>query len=203
MKKEGYIKFECNWKITPPFSFSEYPKMNRWRNKFYRLGLIGTYKDGVGFGNISVRTKRNGKFIITGSQTGGFKKLLKSHYTRVISYDIAKNSVTCKGPIKASSESMTHAAVYKIAKNANAVIHVHSLKLWRKLLNRVPTSNKQAAYGTPEMAKEIFRLYKETDLRNQKMMVMGGHQEGILTFGENLDEAGRKLLAALKNFSGK
>jgi hypothetical protein len=35
---------------------------------------------------------------------------------------------------------------------------------------------------------------KETDVKYKNIFVMGGHEEGIITFGRNLNEAGKTLL---------
>ena len=117
------------------------------------------------------------------------------HYARVIDFDLEKNKVSARGPIRPSSESLTHAALYQVDPKINAVIHVHNLDMWKKLMEKVPTSSAEATYGTPEMAKEMMRLYKDTDLRDRKILVMGGHEEGIISFGRNLDEAGKILLS--------
>jgi hypothetical protein len=61
--------------------------------------------------------------------------------------------------------------------------------LWTALLNQAPTSSKAVDYGTPEMAYEIARLFKVTDVRTRKILVMAGHKGGILVFGRNLEEA--------------
>jgi len=37
------------------------------------------------------------------------------------------------------------------------------------------------AYGTPEMAYEIIRLFKGSDVRSKKIFVMAGHRGGILS----------------------
>ena len=191
--QEGYIKFNCHWTKAGPVSQDYIREMNVWRDKLYALGLIGVYEDGIGFGNISMRFEGN-TFIITGSATGGLKQLNENHFTLVTSYDLEQNSLECKGPIKASSESLTHAAIYESTREVQAVIHVHNIKLWKKLINKVPTTRSDAEYGTPEMAREIKRLFTETEIKEKKILVMGGHEEGIITFGENLDEAGEKLL---------
>ena len=39
------------------------------------------------------------------------------------------------------------------------------------------------------MAKEMLRLFKETNLARKKIILMGGHEEGIISFGKNLAEA--------------
>ena len=95
------------------------------------------------------------------------------------------------GPIKASSESLTHAAIYECSADIKAVIHIHHKEFWDKALNVIPTSSNSVPYGTPEMANEIFRLYKETDFSTNKIMAMAGHDEGIIAFGNTLAEAGQ------------
>ncbi len=189
---EGYIKFKCNW--TKAELNDNLKKINEWRNKLYKLGLIGAYNDGIGFGNISIRLGNSNQFIITGSETGNYSKLNKDHYTKVIDFDFEKNQLICEGPVKASSESLTHAAVYTVNKEAKAVIHVHNIKLWDQLKNKVPSTPKSVEYGTPKMAYEVIRLVKETDVKKEKIFVMLGHKEGIVAFGKDLNEAGKVLL---------
>jgi hypothetical protein len=70
--------------------------------------------------------------------------------------------------------------------------------MWHALLDRVPTSSKAVPYGTPEMAYEIMRLFNETDVRSGKILVMAGHEGGILTFGQNFEEAGDVVMRATK-----
>ena len=190
--KDSYIKFNCDWdKSELLFDVKE---LNKWRDKLYSLKLIGAHPDGVGYGNISQRNGKN--FIITGSKTGGIEKLTLEHYTRVEDWNFEKNYLHCDGPIEASSESLTHAAVYESLTDVNAVIHIHNLELWSKLINKVPTTSKNVEYGTPKMAYEIKRLIKNENIE-KKIIVMAGHEEGIITFGKNLDEAGKILLDIL------
>ena len=193
MFDEGYIKFDCQWEKTAPLEDHFLKNLQLWRKKLYDLKLIGAYENGIGYGNISERLEGN-KFIITGSTTGNYKTLNASHFSKVIHFDLSKNSLLCQGPIKASSESMSHGALYKIDSEINAVIHVHHLNLWKKLLYKVPTTDKNVSYGTPEMANEIIRLYQNTALPQQKIFAMAGHEEGIITFGNDLDNAGEILL---------
>ncbi len=192
---EGYIKFNCNWvKQKPDPTFKEaISEINIWRDKLYKLGLIGVNPDGIGYGNISVRIKGQ-TFLITGSATGGLKQLNDNHYSLVEDYYIDKNELTCTGPIKASSESLSHAIIYESSPETNAVIHVHHAALWKKLLDKVPTTNPNASFGTPEIANEIARLFKETNVEKERFLIMGGHPEGIIAFGNSLEEAGEILL---------
>ena len=197
MIDEGYIKYQCYWLDKPTVNSAEIAELNQWRDKLYQLGLIGQYDDGIGFGNISVRDVQPECFIISGTQTGGIPHLTEKHYTKVTNFDWKQNFVACTGSIRASSEALTHAAVYVANPQINAVIHVHHLSLWQTLIDKVPTTNINCAYGTPEMAQEIMRLCQEDETQKQQIIVMSGHKEGIITFGKNLAEAGNILLLNL------
>ena len=193
MKETGVIKFNCKWIKAAPQASDLLFNINNWRDKIFELGFIGLNDEDIGYGNISIRLNQK-EFIISGSATGKLKELTNEHYTKVINYDLDKNSITAEGPILASSESLTHAAIYECDKNVNAIIHIHNTKLWNELMNKVPTTNKDVEYGTPAMAMEMKRLYNETNLRNEKIIVMAGHQDGIISFGKDLNEAGNLLL---------
>ena len=192
MIDEGYIKYQCYWTRQASVSSTEIVELNLWRQQLYKLGLIGMYPNGIGFGNLSICDNKT--IIISGTQTGGLSNLTAQHYTKVTDFDWQKNTVTCIGEIKASSETLTHGAIYTANPEIRAVIHVHHLQLWQKLLNKVGTTNKNCAYGTPEMAKEIIRLCQQETTKAQKIIIMSGHKEGIITFGQDLTEAGNILL---------
>jgi len=193
---EGYIKFNCNWIPSNDIPSDKVAELNVWREIMYKKGLIGVYPDGIGFGNISMRCNER-SFLISGTATGGLPTLSEAHYSLVTDYDLGANSVTCTGNLKASSESLTHALIYECSAATNAVIHIHNLALWNRLLHHAPTSSESISYGTPGMANEIKRLFDETALSREKIIVMGGHREGIISFGKDLDEAGRILLDKL------
>jgi L-ribulose-5-phosphate 4-epimerase len=192
--EEGYIKFKASWERCPALPIRFIRELNQWRQKLYQLNLIGAYADGIGFGNISRRFGRTDQFIISGSGTGTLEILNINHYSLVTYIDVKHNRLECNGPVIASSESMSHGVIYRECPTVNGIIHVHHKSLWQKLRHKVPTTGKDVAYGTPELAYEIIRLLEETDLRDRKIIVTDGHEEGIFTFGESLDEAGEILL---------
>lgn len=196
---EGYIKFNIDWDHQP--LALEVPKeLMSWRDKMHELKQIGHYHEiNIGYGNISVKTPKG--ILISGTQTGEVYPIKSKHFTLVDNYDIDKNYVHCVGPVKASSESMTHAAVYEADDSIKAIIHVHNPELWSQLIDVVPTTNKRVPYGTPEMANEIFRLFQETKVKEEKIIVMAGHEEGIISFGKDLEEAGNILLNFLAKFN--
>jgi len=186
---DGYIKFHCNWERKGILISDDlFQPLENARSMLYELGLIGMYPDGIGFGNISVRLDEF-SFIITGSATGQFEKLSRGNYAIVTGYSFTQNSISCIGQTKASAESLTHAAVYESAHEAGAVVHIHCLWLWEKLLNNYPTTSGEIEYGTPEMAIAVKSLASELKTGDEKVIVMGGHREGILAFGRNLEEA--------------
>ncbi len=195
---EGYIKFNSDWKKTPPLPFSKINNLNNWRQQLYDVKLVGAYPNGIGYGNVSQRADKN-NFFISGSKTGNYKQLNEAHYAKVIDFDLQKNWVKCTGATIASSESMSHAVIYQQYTHVNAIFHVHHLELWKKLLWKIPTTPKSAPYGSPEIANEILQLFKTTDVLKQKIFAMAGHEEGLFAFGETLDEAGNVLLSLIEN----
>ena len=198
---EGYIKFNCNWEQKKiQVQERQFVALNKVRSQLYELGLIGVYPDGIGFGNISVRNANGKTFIITGSTTGQFAKLDQSHYSLVTGYSFEKNSVSCTGLTKASAESLTHAAVYEALPEVGAVVHIHCLWLWKELLNVYPTTSAEIEYGTPEMALAIKQIVSGMKNAGEKIVVMGGHLEGILAFGRNPEEATAEILKIYNQF---
>lgn len=191
---EGYIKFRAAWTPAPPFDWAELETLDHWRQQMYVAGLIGAYADGIGFGNISCRKNEAGQFLITGSATGNFARLNADHYCLVTEVDIDQNRLNCRGPILASSESMSHAVIFRECPEVQGVIHVHHLGMWERLLHQVPTTRADAAYGSPEMAYSIIDLLHHTDLRSSRLFVMEGHREGIFAFGISLAEAAAVIM---------
>ena len=96
--------------------------------------------------------------------------------------------------MQASSEALTHAAIYALDPDIRAVVHVHDADLWHALIDRVPTTSRDISYGTPEMAREFQRLYEDTDFRVRGIAVMGGHDEGIVAFGSDISQAAERIL---------
>lgn len=194
MRDEGVTKYDCIFKHTQAPDVSAIAELNSVRNRLFAQKLIGVYPDGIGYGNVSVKLKNSqAKFIITGTQTGHKAMLDPADYSLVTGYDIARNRVECEGLISASSESMTHAAVYELNENIQAVIHVHARSLWEKGRNLFPVTESSIPYGTPQMAYEMRRLYETSGLPQRKILIMLGHEEGVLVFGGDLTEAATVL----------
>jgi ribulose-5-phosphate 4-epimerase/fuculose-1-phosphate aldolase len=140
-----------------------------------------------------VRDGLTNAFYITGSGTGALATLTLQRYARVTAYDFAANWLRCEGATVASSESLTHAAVYETMPTTRVVLHCHCAKIWKQLLNVAPTTSPQVDYGTPAMAAEVKRLLGARDPAAEKIFVMAGHENGIVAFGADLAEAAGAL----------
>ena len=195
-----YIKFRCEHEKTAAAPFAGFDQLNAFRSKLRQRDLIGMDASGIGFGNLSVRDNASG-FRITGSGTGGLPELTLADYTKVVAYDFARNWLRCEGPAIASSESLTHAAIYASEPTTGAVIHCHNSKLWAALLDHAPSTSKSAEYGTPELAFAVERLFKNSDVKARKIFVMAGHEGGVVVFGKNLGEAFAVLEREMSNVS--
>jgi L-ribulose-5-phosphate 4-epimerase len=196
---EGVVKFNCHWKQSGVvINDEQYEILNYWREILFNMDLIGAYENGVGFGNLSMRSGNNNQFVITASATGDIPELEPGHYVKVITANIEDNAVMCSGPLKASSESLSHAAIYMSDPGTNAVVHVHDIDLWDELKDKVPTTSPEMEYGTPGLAREIQRLFRDSDVFEKRIIIMGGDRSGIITFGNDMDEAVSVLMQYLK-----
>ncbi|HLC70914.1 MAG TPA: class II aldolase/adducin family protein [Candidatus Nanoarchaeia archaeon] len=189
-------------------------ELNSWRRQLFESEVIGCdlSRYGACYGNVSMRYCLPGSiefspekipghraFLITGTQTGKLENLASHHFARVYRYDPSKNKVWSEGPSEPSSESMTHGAVYDLHPDIKYVFHVHSPSLWKAAASfEIPVSSAQVAYGTPEMAAEVKRLFRHSDLPEKKIFSMGGHEDGLIAFGSTAAEVGSLLVDYLQ-----
>lgn len=189
MSETGSVKFKCEQAPIEISRFAGFAELSTYRRKLLDLGMIGVDANGIGFGNLSLRDGATAQFYITGSATAGIAELTPADCAKVVGYDFARNWLQCEGQTVASSESLTHAAVYESDPTARAVIHCHDMKLWSALLDQAPTTPKRVEYGTPEMAYAVQRLFEISDVKRRKIVVMAAHDGGLVGFGRDLQEA--------------
>ena len=97
-----------------------------------------------------------------------------------------------------SSESLTHGAIYDLGAHIRFVFHAHTPVIWRRAAAlRIPVSDRAVPYGTPEMAREVERLWRTTALPDLGILAMGGHEDGVIAFGRSAEEAGEVTLRYL------
>ncbi len=207
MREEGVIRFNLQFTATAPVTIPGLDELNAWRRILRQLGLIGQDSERYGgycFGNISRRLppfdapENHRPFVISGSQTGHLTELTAAGFATVSDYDASLNRVVAVGPIKPSSESLTHGSVYNANNAIRVILHVHSPAIWRcaSILD-FPSIDAHVPYGTPAMAQEVERLFEDVDHMETGVFVMGGHEDGVIAFGRTADEAGSVLLRAL------
>lgn len=200
---EGYRKFKAVFVKEKKIPDDIIKSLNRYRKQMYDRNLIGEITvDGkeIGFGNISERSKKG--FIVSGTNTGNFKNLKACQYSEIVRCDYEKNTVWYEGQKDPgpSSESMTHYAVYTSSKDVNAVIHVHNKKMWQNMKSIVPSTGAFALFGTPELAKEVKRMFKESPVKEKKVFTLRGHTDGIISFGKDLKEAAGVMVKYYNKF---
>jgi len=204
--REGVIKFDLAFRPGPAPAAAMLSELEAWRRILRRLGLLGqdpARYDGLGFGNLSCRAMtvplRN-DFIISGTQTGGLERLTPAHYVAVTACDPLRNRIEASGSIHPSSEALSHGVLYQADARIDWVMHLHSPEIFaaRTRLG-LPVTAPEAPYGSPAMATEIGRLCSVAGWPG--LLVMGGHEDGILAFGATAAETGalvvRTLAAAL------
>ena len=195
MIDDGVIKYKAVHTIREPFNINIFLDLDEARTKLFDLGLIGAYSNGIGYGNVSVRYQSG--CIISGTATGGIRQLGSKGYSNVREYDLNLNTVVTEGPIQASSESMTHCAIYDSNLTVRYVLHVHKMTLWEKLLDQgYPATPRDVEYGTPQMARCISSLIKASQT-SSGLFAMAGHQEGVISYGHTIAEAMNKIESLL------
>ena len=197
---EGVIKYQLQHRFSAPDSSWNIAEINTWRTLLYRLQLIGQQAGrymGYGYGNISQRMSGE-QFIISGTQTGGIAELAIENYCLVEAADLSNNTLYSSGPCHPSSEALSHASVYRQDKGIGCVIHAHSPEIWQatKVL-ALPCTATDVAYGTPDMAQAIQQLFHSGHLSRQAIFTMLGHEDGVIAFGQNFQQAGNAMINTL------
>jgi ribulose-5-phosphate 4-epimerase/fuculose-1-phosphate aldolase len=199
-EQEGVIQFDLHWRQTGVIQ-ADLTALNAWRGILWKLGLIGhdpRRYNACDFGNVSQRFVSSQQFIISGSQTGHLAQVDEHHYALVAAFDPNANRVVAQGPVRPSSESMTHGIIYRLDDSVNCVLHVHCPDIWNAAVSlKLPLTCPEIAYGTPEMAAEVRRLFSETDVRKRGVFAMAGHQDGVVAFGTTPEAAGVALIKTL------
>lgn len=200
MIDEGYIKFNIHWELqhlkADQVPSNELMAAREWLYEKQWIGFDPVHQ--VGFGNISER--KGSHFVISGTQTGHIAPLTVGHYSFVNDYHLDTNELSCQGEVKASSESLTHAAVYECDEDILYVIHIHHDGMWNMGLKQLAKTPDNIAYGTPEMALAMQDMYRSGQFSKNTPLFMAGHQGGIILHGNDLEEMKESLLSLEATF---
>lgn len=195
---DGVIKYHVAHSDQASPNFVGFEALEATRARLFALGLIGETSNGIGYGNLSMRNSAN-TFFITATQTGKLPALHKKQYTYISGYDFKTFCVFSQGRFKASSEALSHAMIYELHPDIQAVLHVHCQTLWQLMKQRGDLSTN-AEYGSAEMAAEIANLYQSRDPFTHNVFVMLGHDDGIISFGRSIAEAEQSLYRIVQDY---
>lgn len=201
--EEGVIKYvsshtTCSLQKALPAgffaseAFSEaFAELDATRTILHDLRLIGvtsTQGGTIGYGNISLRVQKD-TFLISGSGTGASRILGLEGYSLVHAFNPEENRVESLGLVQASSESMTHGAIYRANPALCCVIHVHNRELFDRLLAQGWAHTPESVtYGTPELSRSVATLVR-TLPKIGGVFVTAGHAEGLFACGVSISNA--------------
>jgi len=200
--REGVIKFRLDFAEGPAPAGELLVELNEWRTVFRERGLLGQDPQryaGYGFGNLSRRLPgQDGAFVISGTQTGHLPVLRPADYAIVLACNPEANYLQATGQIKPSSEALSHGILYHCDPNILWVMHLHSPDIFsqRGRLN-LPCTRPDADYGTPEMANELLELVQSCNRQGPGLLVMAGHQDGIIAYGPTAQATGELVIETL------
>jgi hypothetical protein len=170
---EGVIKFHLDFREGPAPEESLLLELKAWRTRFLELGLIGQDPERY--------------------EDYGFGNLSRRLP------DQRENAFLISGTQTGHLDEL-QANHYATVLH----MHLHSPDIFNNYRSLVlPCTDPSAAYGTPEMASAIEVLAKERENCQSSLLVMGGHQDGILAYGSEAEATGalviRTLNRALQN----
>ena len=193
---DGVIKYSSERVAGPVPVSAALNHLNAARSTLFELGLIGAYPNGIGYGNLSLR-QAGTQFVISASATGADHTLRFDQFCLVEAFSMERNWVRSRGALPASSESMTHGAIYLANPAVQCVIHVHSRALFDALLAQgAARTSADIAYGTPAMAQAVMRLV-QTQPVLPVLFVMAGHAEGVVAYGADVASVSALLIDTL------
>lgn len=209
-EQEGVIKFQLDFNQQAVLKTADVAEINSWRTIMLQLGMLGqtpSRYDNYGFGNISQRFGAQNQFIISGTQTGGIAQMRADDYALVTECQPELNRIVAVGETKPSSEAMTHGQLYQLSAGINFVIHAHCPQIWQQAGELgLAQTGAEVPYGTVAMANEVARLFAASDVLQQGIFTMAGHEDGVVAFGRCAEQAAQCLIrvyaAALKRGAG-
>lgn len=170
------------------------------RAELRRAGWLGRDPDrygGYAYGNLSARLGEE-RFVVSGTQTSDLDDADEDTFCVVEGWELEDNRVTSTGPVRPSSESLSHAALYQAALWIGVVLHVHAPGLFtRAARTGLPATGPDAEAGTVAIARDLLHLGRDLEAP-AGVVHMAGHPDGLLAYGETAPQALRAL-AVLRN----
>jgi L-fuculose-phosphate aldolase len=178
------VKFQTVFIGRSPPVDQRLGELEQWCRTLARRGLVGQT-----VGNLSFRTATG--FIISRT-AADLATITADEFVEVVEADVPGRKLTVIGAYEPSSESLMHATIYQARPEVMAVFHGHSQKLLAAAQQlRIPVTEHEQAYGTPELSAEILKI-----LAWHNLFIMRGH--GFVSLGRTMTEAARWIEHALR-----
>jgi len=193
--EELYIgpKFETVFisRETPVHELLHFLKF--WSQEFHKSGLTPSHEKGTA-GNLSFRRQSGKKaFYITSAGLNSKTNLTKEDLVLVEDCDLLERKVFVRGSKLPSSESMMHHVIYETLLEVNAIFHGHNQWLLDNATSLgIPVTKNECEYGSEELVQSVMPMLGKVDF-----FLIKDH--GFLSLGKNMDTAGKKALAVIKN----
>jgi ribulose-5-phosphate 4-epimerase/fuculose-1-phosphate aldolase len=199
---EGVIQFHYDLRLASAADHVPAPllaELNAVRSVLRRLGLVGQRPgmyDGLGYGNLSLRSGR-ASFWISASQTSGLDDLTAEQVCHVDGWDVQRFHLSAAGASPPSSEALTHAMLYDGDSGVRCVLHAHDAAIWAAA-DRIglPATSADAGYGSPAMAQGV-RTLLEQHAERPLVFVTPGHRDGVFAVGPDTASTTGALVGAM------
>ena len=179
-------------------------RLSRFRAKLWDLRVIGKNSTDS-YGNVSHRLDEE-SFAISRSGVGGLRKLSAEDFC-VVDYkqgEFPTSGTIIRGFVtsewKPSRDLQIHKAFYCFSRKINVVVHFHHPLIWSLFQDRFPTTRVDLPPSSLELAKEIYDLCHKLDFDKEWMIVLGSHEDGIVSFAESIESLEEKLIPFLKEY---
>ena len=187
MERYQGVRFETRVVDDRPPDAPGAARLVRWCRAFSEEGFSPAGESAVG--NLSARLDPG--FLVTPTHLP-FLGIGVEDLVQVLAVDVATGVVTVRGRHEPTSEAFMHHAIYDRRPDVGAVFHGHCDALLEAAAQRgLPTTPREVAYGTPELARLAADVAAEHDL-----FLLAHH--GFVALGATMEEAGaraRSLLA--------
>lgn len=186
---EGVVKFSYSHRRQNLSLGKQARNLINLRNSVFKKGYLAKREDGKASGSISIRSGKSNSFLISGKQTGEVFNFTEKHICLVESFNLEAFSLISKGETKPGSEALIHALLCSLDRNIQCVVHITEPRLVSYTeMNPYPSTVE--TYGTVELLEQIKLIIKNKAIQNSSgILLMKGHQDGILSFAKKEAEA--------------
>lgn len=186
MERYQGVRFETRVVDARPPEAPDGEALVRWCRAFTAEGFSPVGESAVG--NLSVRMAPG--FLVTPTHLP-FLELEIEDLVHLIEVDGDASTVTVRGRHEPTSEAFMHHAIYACRPDVNAVFHGHGDALLAAARRAgLPTTPREVAYGTPELARLAADVAREHDL-----FLLAHH--GFVALGATMDQAGKRARSLL------